>query len=34
VSEATQALLEGSHHVETLDREWPGDRDGLELLRR
>ena len=34
VSEAARALLEGSYHVETPDREWPGDWDGLELLRR
>ena len=34
VSEAAQALFEGSYHVEALDREWPGDGDGSELLCR
>ena len=34
MSEATQALFEGSDHVEALDHEWPGDRDGLKLLHR
>ena len=32
MSEATQVLFEGSDHVEALDREWPGDGDGLKLL--
>ena len=32
VSEATRALFEGSYHVKAPDREWLGDRDGLELL--
>ena len=34
VSEAAWAFFEGSHHVEALDHEWPGDGDGLELLCR
>ena len=34
MSEATRALFEGSYHVEALDREWPGDGDGLKLLRQ
>ena len=34
VSEAAWALFEGSYHVEALDREWPGDGDGLKLLCR
>ena len=34
VSEATQALFEGSYHVEAPDHEWPGDGDGLKLLCR
>ena len=33
-SEAAWTLFEGSYHVEALDHEWPGDRDGLELLCR
>ena len=32
VSEAAQALFEGSYHVEAPDHEWLGDGDGLELL--
>ena len=32
VSEAAQALFEGSYHVEALDHEWTGDGDGLKLL--
>ena len=32
MSEAAQALFEGSYHVEALDHERPGDGDGLELL--
>ena len=32
VSEAAQALFEGSYHVEALGRERIGDGDGLELL--
>ena len=34
MSEATRALFEGSDYVEALDREWPGDGDGLELLHQ
>ena len=32
MSEATRGLFEGSDHVETLDREWLGDGDGMKLL--
>ena len=32
MSEAAQALFEGSYHVEAPDRERPGDADGLKLL--
>ena len=32
VSEAARTLFMGFYHVEALDREWPGDGDGLELL--
>ena len=34
MSEATWGLFEGPNHVKALDREWPGDRDGLKLLRQ
>ena len=34
MSEATQGLFEGSDHVEAPEREWLGDGDGLESLRR
>ena len=34
VSEAARSLFQGSDHVEALDHEWPGDGDGLKLLRR
>ena len=32
MSEVTQALFEGTYHVEAPDHKWPGDGDGLELL--
>ena len=34
VSGAVRALFKGSYHVEAPDHEWPGDGDGLKLLRR
>ena len=34
VSEAIRGLFEGSDHVEAPEHEWPGDGDGLKLLRR
>ena len=34
MSEADRGLFEVSDHVEALDREGPGDGDGLKLLRR
>ena len=34
VGEATQALFEGTYHVEAPDHKRPGDRDGLKLLHR
>ena len=34
MSEAARGLFEGSDHVEAPDYEWPGDGDGLKLLRR
>ena len=34
MSEATWGLFEGFDHVEAPDHEWPGDGDGLKLLRR
>ena len=34
MSEGTRALFEGFDHVEAPDYEWPGDGDGLNLLRQ
>ena len=34
MSEAPQALFEGSDHAEAPDCEWLGDGDGLKLLRQ